>query len=117
MRTVTDDKPAKPLHILLERLATARDVSSAASVLAWDRQTYMPEGGVGGRAQQLATLARLAHEMPGSEEVRELLEAAGHGDPGSEEAALLRLTRQDHRRAAAAPARLGAQARHGSGAA
>jgi carboxypeptidase Taq len=106
MRTVTDEKPAKPLQILLERLATASDVSSAASVLAWDRQTYMPEGGVGGRAQQLATLARLAHEMLVSEEVRELLEAAGHGEPGSEEAALLRLTRRDHGRAAKLPPRL-----------
>ena len=62
MRTVTDDEPREPLRILTERLATASDVSSAASVLAWDRQTYMPEGGVGGRAQQLATLARLAQQ-------------------------------------------------------
>src|SRR4028119_774086 len=107
MRTVTDDEPRDPLQILTERLATASDVSSAASVLAWDRQTYMPEGGVGGRAQQLATLARLAHGMMVSEEVRELLEAAGHGDPGSEEAALLRLPRHDHGRAAERPARLG----------
>jgi carboxypeptidase Taq len=106
MRTVTDDKPQDPLQILTERLATASDVSSAASVLAWDRQTYMPEGGVGGRAQQLATLARLAHEMMVSEEVRELLEAAGHGEPGSEEAALLRITRRNHCRATKLPPRL-----------
>jgi carboxypeptidase Taq len=106
MRTVTDDKPRDPLQILTERLATASDVSSAASVLAWDRQTYMPEGGVGGRAQQLATLARLAHEMMVSEEVRELLEAAGHGEPGSEEAALLRITRRNHCRATKLPPRL-----------
>ncbi len=106
MRTVTDDKPRDPLQILTERLATASDVSSAASVLAWDRQTYMPEGGVGGRAQQLATLARLAHGMMVSEEVRELLEAAGHGEPGSEEAALLRITRRNHGRATKLPPRL-----------
>jgi carboxypeptidase Taq len=90
----------------MERLATVSDVSSAASVLAWDRQTYMPEGGVGGRAQQLATLARLAHEMLVSEEVRELLEAAGHGEPGSEQAALLRIIRRDHGRATKLPPRL-----------
>jgi carboxypeptidase Taq len=90
----------------MERLATVSDVSSAASVLAWDRQTYMPEGGVGGRAQQLATLARLAHEMLVSEEVRGLLEAAGHGEPGSEHAALLRIIRRDHGRATKLPPRL-----------
>jgi carboxypeptidase Taq len=106
MRTVTDEKPRDPLRLLMERLATVSDVSSAASVLAWDRQTYMPEGGVGGRAQQLATLARLAHEMLVSEEVRGLLEAAGHGEPGSEQAALLRIIRRDHGRATKLPPRL-----------
>src|SRR4028118_1043179 len=100
MRPVTDEKLRDPLQVLPERLATASDVSSAASVLGWDRQTYMPEGGVGGRAQQLATLARLAHGMMVSEEVRELLEAAGDGEPGSEEAALLRGTRRGPGRAA-----------------
>ena len=106
MRTVTDEKPRDPLRLLMERLATVSDVTSAASVLAWDRQTYMPEGGVGGRAQQLATLARLAHEMLVSEEVRGLLEAAGHGEPGSEQAALLRIIRRDHGRATKLPPRL-----------
>jgi len=106
MPTVTDYKLADPLQLLTERLSTIGDVSSAASVLAWDRQTYMPAGGVEGRAQQLATLARLAHEMLVAEETRELLEAAGHGKPGSEEAALLRLSRRDHGRATKLPTRL-----------
>lgn len=106
MPTVTDDKPGDPLRLLKERLATIGDVSSAASVLAWDRQTYMPAGGVEGRAQQLATLARLAHEMLASREVRKFLEAAGHGEPGSEEAALLRLSRREHGRATKLPPRL-----------
>ncbi len=106
MPAVTESHPADPLQQLLERLATIGDVRSAASVLAWDRQTYMPAGGVEGRARQLATLARLAHEMLVSNETRRLLEAAGHGEPGSEEAALLRLSRREHGRAARLPARL-----------
>ncbi len=106
MPAVTEPHPADPLQQLLERLATIGDVRSAASVLAWDRQTYMPAGGVEGRARQLATLARLAHEMLISDETRRLLEAAGHGEPGSEEAALLRLSRREHGRAARLPARL-----------
>ena len=48
---------------LRDLLATICDLGSAASVLAWDRQTYVPEGGVRGCAQQLASLARVAHEM------------------------------------------------------
>lgn len=102
MPSVTEE----PLRLLKERLATIGDVSSAASVLAWDRQTYMPAGGVEGRADQLATLTRLAHEMLVSSEVQDLLEAAGHRGPDPEEAALLRVARRDHGRATKLPSRL-----------
>src|ERR687897_2062064 len=91
------------------RLATIGDLRSAASVLAWDRQTYMPEGGVRGRAEQLASLARLAHEMLVSPETGELLERAGERQPGSDEAALLRLARREYDRASTLPARLVAE--------
>ena len=57
------DGAQENLGPLRERLATIGDLRSAASVLAWDRQTYMPAGGVGGRAEQLASLSRIAHEM------------------------------------------------------
>ncbi len=96
-------------RLLEERLATISDVYSAASVLAWDRQTYMPEGGVVGRAEQLATLARLAHEMLVSPKTGELLEHAGGREPGSDEAALLRLARREYERASRLPARLVAE--------
>ena len=89
-----------------DRLATIGDLHSAASVLAWDRQTYMPEGGVRGRAEQLATLARVAHEMLVSPETGRLLEGAGEREPGSDEAAFLRLARRQHDRAVRLPARL-----------
>jgi carboxypeptidase Taq len=83
MAHVITDPPDENLRLLEERLATISDVYSAASVLAWDRQTYMPEGGVGGRAEQLASLARLAHEMLVSTETGELFERAGEQEPGS----------------------------------
>ncbi|HET7273363.1 MAG TPA: carboxypeptidase M32 [Rubrobacter sp.] len=94
---------------LKKRLATISDVYSAASVLAWDRQTYMPEGGVRGRAEQLASLARLAHEMLVSPETGELLDGAGEREPGSDEAAFMRLARREHGRAIRLPARLVAE--------
>ena len=80
------DGPNDAFRVLEERLATISDISSAASVLAWDRQTYMPEGGVGGRAEQLASLARLAHEMLVSPETGNLLERSGEREPDSDEA-------------------------------
>src|SRR3712207_7672802 len=48
---------------LMDRLAVVRDLRSARSLLFWDQQTYMPAGGVAGRAEQMATLSRLGHEM------------------------------------------------------
>jgi carboxypeptidase Taq len=72
-RVITDSS----IEDLQNRLATIGDVRSAASVLAWDRQTYMPEGGVRSRAEQLASLASVAHEMLVSPETARLLEDAG----------------------------------------
>lgn len=46
---------------------TAADLSAAAAILGWDQETYMPEGSVSGRAEQLATISSLIHEtMTGS---------------------------------------------------
>ena len=44
------DKSNEALRLLKGRLATISDVNSARKALNWDRQTYMPEGGVTGRA-------------------------------------------------------------------
>jgi carboxypeptidase Taq len=106
---VTAEGISEDLGPLRDRLATIGDLRSAASVLAWDRQTYMPEGGVRGRAELLASLARVSHEMLVSPETGRLLERAGEREPGSDEAALLRLARRDHDRALRLPARLVAE--------
>ena len=109
MARVIPTGPSDELRPLKERLATISDLRSAGSVLAWDRQTYMPEGGVQGRAEQLASLARVSHEMLVSPETGELLERAGERESGSDEAALLRLARREHDRARKLPARLVAE--------
>ncbi len=108
MAHVITARPDETFQALQERLATISDVYSA-SVLAWDRQTYMPEGGVRGRAEQLASLAPLAHDMLVSPETRELLERAGEREPGSDAAALLRLAGREYDRASRLPARLVAE--------
>ena len=100
---------SEDLGPLKDRLATIDDLNSAASVLAWDRQTYMPEGGVGGRAEQLASLARIAHEMLASDETGRLLEDAEQAEPGSDDAAILRVATREYDRAIRLPARLVAE--------
>ncbi len=109
MGVVTEDAQNQALQTLKDRLATISDVRAAGAILGWDRQTYMPPGGLNLRAEQLATLERLAHEMLVSPETGRLLEAAGEQPPGSEDAAVLRLVRRDYGRATKMPARLVAE--------
>jgi carboxypeptidase Taq len=50
-------------------------LGSCASVLGWDERTYMPHGGSDHRAEQMALLARMAHEMLTAPAVGERLSA------------------------------------------
>ena len=101
--TTASEKPLQPLK---ERLATISDVKAAEEALRWDQQTYMPEGGVAGRAEQLATLSRLAHEMLVSEETGRLLRNVDEPAPGSEDSAMVRVARREYERATKLPAEL-----------
>jgi len=94
---------------LMERLGTISDLRSTKSLLFWDQQTFMPGGGVTGRAEQMATLSRLSHEMLTNSETARLLDAVGEPDLSSEEEALLRRARRDYDRATRLPAELVAE--------
>ncbi|HEX7077399.1 MAG TPA: hypothetical protein VF363_03155 [Candidatus Eisenbacteria bacterium] len=95
---------------LRERLAVVSDLRDAAGVLGWDQRTMMAPRGVGARAEQLGTLARVTHELFTSEETGALLEqaerAAASLDPDSDDACLVRITRRDYEKARRVPAEL-----------
>ncbi len=56
-------------------------LEEAIGVLNWDGATMMPPGGAATRAEQLATLSRLAHEQLTAAEIGDLLaEAEGESD-------------------------------------
>jgi carboxypeptidase Taq len=80
-------------------LGEVTDLSRAAELLRWDQETYMPPGGVEDRANQTATLSRLAHERFTSPEMARLLEAAEAEaaglPPDDDDASLVRVTRRD----------------------
>jgi hypothetical protein len=59
---------------LLRRLGAIHDVEKAAGVLSWDEETKMPPSGAEARAEQRATLNRIAHELQVSPDLAELLE-------------------------------------------
>jgi len=69
---------------LEDRFARIRAIGDAESMLHWDLATMMPKGGAGARADQLAVLKSLRHELLTQPETADwLAEAdAGLGDPG-----------------------------------
>lgn len=50
------------------------DVENSIGVMSWDQETYMPPKGAGFRAQQLATLSGISHELFTSQELGDLLQ-------------------------------------------
>ncbi|MFZ9937632.1 MAG: carboxypeptidase M32 [Luteolibacter sp.] len=57
-------------------------ISSAAGVLAWDQETWLPPAAVDHRAKQLAWLAARAHELAVSDRWKSALEQAEAADNG-----------------------------------
>lgn len=98
------------LEQLKKRLSGIMDLKGAAALLGWDQQTYMPPGGGAARAEQLATLERIAHECFVAAETGELLEGAQrevvHADYDSDNASLVRVAARDYEKARRIPAEL-----------
>ncbi|MDQ6842347.1 MAG: carboxypeptidase M32 [Actinomycetota bacterium] len=105
---------------LRERLGGVSDLRDALGLLEWDQQTMMPARGAAARAESLATLGRLSHEMFISAETGHLLEAAagdlnGELDGDSDDARLVEVVRRRWEKDRRVPADLAAEiARAGS---
>ena len=95
---------------LRRRLAEVSDLSRAAGVLAWDQRVTMPPRGTDARADQLATLGRIAHERFIDAEVGRLLDDAepqvASLEYDSDDASLVRVTRRDWDKARRVPPEL-----------
>jgi carboxypeptidase Taq len=93
---------------LRARLLEIDDLRNAANILQWDQATYMPPAGADGRARQMATLERLAHERssdPALGRLLDSLQSYGESLPyDSDDAALIRVARRDFERANRVPA-------------
>src|SRR3954463_6879394 len=60
---------------LIRRSKEAAVLSACGAVLGWDERTYMPHNGSTFRGDQMALIARLAHEMTTDPKVGECLAA------------------------------------------
>ncbi len=95
------------------RLAEIADLGKAAALLGWDQHVMMPPGGAALRAEQLATIGRIAHQKFTSPEMGTLIDSLrGFGeqhDYDSFEASLIRVVARDWEKSSKVPSELRAE--------
>ena len=107
------DSPTMPSHYskLLDLAREANLIGGSMSILGWDQEVLMPEGGIEYRGRQLALLAKVEHQMSTSSAFADALaecEADGDlvDDPTSPSAVNLRELRWSLDRRTKLPAEL-----------
>ena len=98
---------------LKNRLAEYWDLIKVSSLLEWDQRTQMPANGSAVRAEQLATVGRMAHEKfidPAVGQLIDQLQPWAEGRPyESDAAALIRWARREYDKARRVPSALKAE--------
>jgi len=99
--------PDQAYDELIRRVKEARLLESCGSLLGWDERTYMPREGSAHRAEQIALLARMTHEMLTAPEIGALLGTIEQSplvrDPESAPAVNVREIRRTYDRAVKLP--------------
>jgi len=81
---------------LLSRFRDLDTLEAAGGLMSWDQQVLMPSGGTPARTAHLTRLTRLRHELLVSDETQRLIEEAGKEvEPGSNEAASVRVLKRE----------------------
>lgn len=91
------------IDLLRARLAELVDLSSLQMLAEWDQLVMMPSQAVAGRAEQLGTLARLAHERATGEQIGVWLQEMQGAALGELDADIVRIARRDYERARKIP--------------
>jgi carboxypeptidase Taq len=95
------------------RLAEISDLGNTAALLGWDQEVMMPRGGAPNRAEQLATIARIAHSKFTSPEIGKLVDDlrdwSEQHEYDSLEASLVRVVSRDWEKLRRVPAALRAE--------
>jgi carboxypeptidase Taq len=104
---------SRPFDELRARLGEVWDLRLTTWLLEWDQEVMMPRGGAAVRAEQLATIERVAHERATADELGRLLDELDRDeaafDPDSFEASLIRVARRDWEKARRIPTDLQAE--------
>lgn len=98
---------------LKQRLGEIWDLNKIGWLLGWDQSTMMPKGGGRARAEQSATITKLSHQLFTSDEIGRLLSELESYEASlpreSDEASLIRVSRQDWEKSRRVPAELAAE--------
>jgi carboxypeptidase Taq len=97
------------IESLRERMAELADLDSVEMLATWDQMVTMPRDGGEARAQQLGTLARIAHERATAEQIGALLEELRDAELSELDRDVVRLARRDWERARRIPPELAAE--------
>ncbi|MBZ0269437.1 carboxypeptidase M32, partial [bacterium] len=92
---------------LLDCWADFEDLTKASQILEWDQETKMPSTGAPARSNQLATLAKVAHERLVSPDFKKALkDVSASNGMSAKDAAMVREARREHDRATRIPVSL-----------
>jgi carboxypeptidase Taq len=93
---------------LKEHLTRIEDLQGALRLMRWDQQTYMPPGAAQTRADQIATLSRIVHELQTADELGQILESlnkvADQWDYDSDESSIIRFNLREYQNLVKIPA-------------
>lgn len=83
---------------LKTKLKDVSNLNAVAELLSWDQRVFMPPGAATARAEQLATLQTLAHQLFTTDEIGQLLEdlTTEPYEYDSDEASLIRIAKRDY---------------------
>ena len=98
-----------PLQKLRERTGELADLECVQMLLGWDQLVMMPSDGAGARSQQLATIARLNHELARDDQLGGWLAELEGTELDGLDRDIARLARRDWERARRVPEALAAE--------
>ena len=91
------------LNDLKNHFAIIDDLGTAASLLGWDQNTYMPAGATAARGQQMATLGVLIHQQVTDKQVGKWLKELGKAKLSPTDTAMVARIHHGYKRATKVP--------------
>lgn len=96
----------QPYSEFIDHVKRISNVEHASSILNWDQQVMMPEGGTPARSEQVSTLSALHHELLTSEETETYLSTLESSSLTDEQSAVVREISRQYERAECVPSEL-----------